>query len=58
MQAIIKVLIEEDLDMSSIAIKTGLDLTNVILLLTDMQIQGIISEKPGGLYQLSKTFTI
>lgn len=58
MRAVIQVLFDEELDMTGIALKTGMDLTNVILLLTEMQIRGIITEKPGGLYGLAKTFTV
>ncbi len=58
MQAIIDALILGDADMTELALKTGIDLTNIILLLTELQIRGIITEKPGGSYALSKTFTI
>ncbi len=58
MRAVIQVLLQEELDMTGISLKTGMDLTNVILLLTEMQIRGIITEKPGGLYGLAKTFTV
>ncbi len=58
MQAIINALISGDADMTELALKTGIDLTNIILLLTELQIRGIITEKPGGCYALSKTFTI
>ena len=58
MRTIIHALLAEEMDMTGISLKTGIDLTNVILLLTEMQIRGIITEKPGGLYRLSKTFTI
>lgn len=58
MQAIVDALILDDMDMTQLALKTGIDLTNIILLLTELQIRGIITEKPGGSYALSKTFTI
>ncbi len=58
MRAVIQALLHEELDMTGISLKTGMDLTNVILLLTEMQIRGIITEKPGGLYGLAKTFTV
>ncbi len=58
MRAIIDLLLHEELDITGIFFKTGIDLTNIILLLTDMQIRGIITEKPGGLYALAKTFTV
>lgn len=57
-KAIINVLISGDADVTELSLKTGIDLTNIILLLTDLQIRGIITEKPGGMYALSKTFTI
>lgn len=57
-RAVVHVLLEEELDMTGISLKTGIDLTNIILLLTEMQIRGIITEKPGGIYMLSKTFTV
>lgn len=58
MRAIVHALSVEEMDMTGISLKTGIDLSNIILLLTEMQIRGIITEKPGGIYQLSKTFTI
>ena len=57
-KAIIDTLVIGDADVTELSLKTGIDLTNIILLLTDLQIRGIITEKPGGLYALSKTFTI
>lgn len=57
-KTIIQVLISGDADTTELSIKTGIDLTNIILLLTDLQFRGIITEKPGGIYALSKTFTI
>ncbi len=57
-QAIIDVLMNGDADMTELSLKTKIELSNIILLLTDLQIRGIITEKPGGSYALSKTFTI
>ena len=47
-----------DLDMTGLSLKTGLTLPEIILVLTDLQIKGIITEKPGGFYALSKTTTL
>ena len=57
-KAVVDLLVSGDADMTELSLKTGIELTNMILLLTDLQIRGIITEKPGGIYALSKTFTI
>ncbi len=51
---IIFLLKDAEYDCSSLAEKSEISLGQLILLLTDLQIKGIITEKPGGIYALSK----
>lgn len=55
---VIKLLCEKDMDVSSIAQITEIPFGELIMMLTDLQIKGIIFEKPGGLFAVSKNVTI
>ena len=55
---IISLLVNADYDCSSLAEKAEIPLGELILLLTDLQIKGIITEKPGGIYALNKGVVI
>ena len=55
---IIFLLKDADYDCSSLSEKAQIPLGELILLLTDLQIKGIITEKPGGIYALSKGVVI
>lgn len=55
---IIFLLKDADYDCSSLSEKAEIPLGELILLLTDLQIKGIITEKPGGIYALSKGVVI
>lgn len=57
-KAITELLKNGDQDVTYLAMKSGIPLAELILLLTDLQIKGIICEKPGGFYSLSKSFTL
>ncbi len=53
-EKIIFLLKDADYDCSSLSELSEIPLGELILLLTDLQIKGIITEKPGGIYALSK----
>ena len=55
---IIRLLVGRDMDASALAAETGLSLGDLIYQLTELQIQGIITEKPGGIYAVSRGYTI
>ena len=55
---ILRLLIGRDMDASSLAAETGHSLGDLIYQLTELQIQGIITEKPGGIYAVSRGYTI
>lgn len=51
---VIAVLKENDADASTLSTKTEIPIGELILVLTDLQIKGIITERPGGIYALNK----
>ncbi len=55
---IIFLLKDADYDCSLLSEKAEIPLGELILLLTDLQIKGIITEKPGGIYALNKGVVI